>query len=71
MRTGASRPQMPQTPGQIVLEWTKPVEQPIPLNAAYSSGLPGDNPATATLPTGIPPSGLPVFDARGGDTIRR
>ena len=63
---------MPQSPGQIVLEWTKPVEQPIPLAGAYSSGLPGGNPATATLPTGIPSSGLPVFDARGGgDTLRR
>jgi hypothetical protein len=69
VRTGASRPQMPQTPGQIVLEWTKPIEPPIPLGGAYSSGLPDGAPAT--LPTGTQSSGLPVFDARGGDTLRR
>jgi hypothetical protein len=63
---------MPQTPRQIVLEWTKPVEPPIPLQNAYSSGLP------AVAPTGAPPgaapvqsSGLPVFDARNGDVTRR
>jgi len=71
MRTGAGRPQMPQSPGQVVLEWTKPVEQPIPLTGAYSSGLRDSGPATATLPTGVQSSGLPVVDARGGETIRR
>jgi hypothetical protein len=71
MRTGAGRPQMPQSPGQVVLEWTKPVEPPIPLNAAYSSGLPGTNPATPTLPTGVQSSGPPMFDAHGGGTLRR
>jgi hypothetical protein len=69
VRTGASRPQMPQSPGQVVLEWTKPQEQPIPLNGAYSSGLPMA--AEVTLPTGTQANGLPMFDARGGDTIRR
>ncbi|MBA4018539.1 MAG: hypothetical protein C0483_15340 [Pirellula sp.] len=34
VQTSASRPQPPQTPGQIVLEWSKPAEPPI---VGYSS----------------------------------
>lgn len=59
-RSGASRPQLPQTPGQIVLEWTKAPEATLPMTApAYSSGI-----ATGTPQT-------PVFDAATGGTLRR
>jgi len=47
--SGASRPQQPETPGQVVIEWAKS-EQPV---SAYSSGA---------QPQAIPPA-APIFDA--------
>ena len=59
-RSGAGRPQLPQTPGQIVLQWTKAPEPSLPMNApAYSSGIERGSPIAGP------------FDANVGGVLRR
>jgi len=67
--SAVARPQHPESPKQIVLEWTKN-EQPV---SAYSSGAqPQAVPTTnASTPANTVPSQSPIFDARLSSGVMR